>query len=190
MQNAQAGLDRENFHAVQRDELQNTQDELDGELFDVVFCAHAFHHVKDVKQLTLALSRRVKPGGCLLVIDHQMDHSLIEASSDPHMKEIDKVVAHKHGRSNGSLSTSCNERSVLIPLRPAGFKQQELEDLLRDSDQFESVKVEASLACHGRMTTWRALTIYNSSLLTQQPWLNLPRSVARIITQRACQPKL
>lgn len=35
-QNMEAGLDRDNFHAVQRDSLRDADDELDGELFDVV----------------------------------------------------------------------------------------------------------------------------------------------------------
>lgn len=90
-QNAEAGLNRDNFYAVQRDELQDTDDELNGETFDLVFCAHAFHHVKDVKQLTLALSRRIKKGGMLVVIDHQMDRPITS-------EEIDRVVAHKHGQ--------------------------------------------------------------------------------------------
>ena len=110
-------------------------------------CTHAFHHVPDVKQLTLALSRRVKPNGVLLVIDHQMDKPLTEVLDDAKMKEIDKVVAHKHGkpaavRKLDLLAGFELNVSPILHYRFTGFTQQALQSLLEESGRFNDVTVE------------------------------------------------
>lgn len=113
------GVDPSEMHAVQKDELLDEDSELDGQLFDVVIvrpvlplarakltilqCCQTYHHIPDVVGITKALSRRLKPGGKLVVIDLDSESGWGEAITSRMSKEkaeqLSKVVVHRGGPS-------------------------------------------------------------------------------------------
>ncbi|KAL8278491.1 hypothetical protein RQP46_009181 [Phenoliferia psychrophenolica] len=110
---ANQGIDPSEMMAVQKDVLLDEDAELDGELFDVVVCAQAYHHIPDIDATTLALSRRVKPGGHLVVVDLDSTSGFAElkARTPKAMADkISKVVAHKSGFTEQELQ-ACFEKS-------------------------------------------------------------------------------
>ncbi|KAG9036163.1 hypothetical protein FRB95_009737 [Tulasnella sp. JGI-2019a] len=51
-------------------DLQATGNDLDGQEFDVIICAHAYHHFEDPAQMTKKLIAHLRPGtGALLILD-------------------------------------------------------------------------------------------------------------------------
>ncbi|KAM0753975.1 S-adenosyl-L-methionine-dependent methyltransferase [Meredithblackwellia eburnea MCA 4105] len=106
---ADHGIEKEEMVAIQRDELKDDENELDGELFDVVLCAQAYHHIPDVDAVTLALSRRVKPQGKLIVIDLDSTSGFADwrnRVSKESAEKYKKVVAHKNGFAPEELISS------------------------------------------------------------------------------------
>ncbi|KIJ50884.1 hypothetical protein M422DRAFT_244832 [Sphaerobolus stellatus SS14] len=45
------------------------ESQLKGEKFDIILCAHAYHHIKDTVGMTRVLKSHLKPNGVLLVLD-------------------------------------------------------------------------------------------------------------------------
>jgi len=111
------GIDKKEMYAVQRDSLRDEDDELDGELFDVVLvsrpfarillrkklridipqCSQAYHHMPDLDAITKALSRRLKPNGSLLVVDLSSEGNFNHEKIVDDKSKFKDVVAHKHG---------------------------------------------------------------------------------------------
>lgn len=106
------------MYAVQRDALRDEEDELDGELFDVVLvsrsedrsllhkrltntfslqCSQAYHHIPDLDAITKSLSRRLKPNGSLLVIDLSSEGNFEHEKIVDDKSKFKDVVSHKHG---------------------------------------------------------------------------------------------
>ncbi|KAK4053713.1 hypothetical protein OIV83_001369 [Microbotryomycetes sp. JL201] len=110
-------FDTSKFYAVQRDELKDDDGDLDGEKFDVVICTQSFHHMPDLDAIVKALSRRLKSGGALMVIDFD---STLDNMLDAASKEIQDDVAHKHG-----------------------FSREKFKAIFEDTDRFSSVTIEA-----------------------------------------------
>lgn len=129
--------------AIQLDELKDEATSLGGRLFDVVIvsfflispyslltfsisfeCAQSYHHIQDVQALTLALTRRLKLGGMLIVIDLDNQSSFSETLIEKSTKEGDqstKIVAHR-----------------------GGFSQEELREIFEKTGRLEDVEVEVS----------------------------------------------
>ncbi|PSR73300.1 hypothetical protein PHLCEN_2v10828 [Hermanssonia centrifuga] len=83
-----------------RAELRGDDTELDGQKFDVIVCAAAYHHFSDVKEMTRILVSFLKPGGSLLVADIVKD----ENRGGPELLEhFHHVVAHKSGFSEPEM---------------------------------------------------------------------------------------
>ncbi|KAK4696077.1 hypothetical protein P7C70_g8435, partial [Phenoliferia sp. Uapishka_3] len=120
------GIDKEEMMAVQKDRLVDEDAELGGEKFDVVLCAQAYHHILDIDATTMALSRRVKPGGVLIVVDLDNTSGFAEMRNRAPKKvaeEVEKVVAHK-----------------------SGFSPEELKKCFEKTGRFESVTVDVALS--------------------------------------------
>ncbi|KAG5634465.1 hypothetical protein H0H81_001848 [Sphagnurus paluster] len=62
------GIQKEEMEAFCA-ELKGEPGELRDEKFDVVVCASAYHHFKDISDVTRILAYFLKPGGALLVVD-------------------------------------------------------------------------------------------------------------------------
>ncbi|KAK9898921.1 S-adenosyl-L-methionine-dependent methyltransferase [Cystobasidium minutum MCA 4210] len=72
------------------------KESLQGELFDVVMCNHAYHHFDDVKAVTATLSSALKPGGILVVADFlATEKPFVGEDFAKHAKE--HGVHHTHG---------------------------------------------------------------------------------------------
>lgn len=73
----------------------------------ILQCAQTYHHIPDVVGITKALSRRLKPGGRLIVIDLDAESGFGEAIttriSKQKAEELSKVVVHK----GGSFGSCC-----------------------------------------------------------------------------------
>ncbi|KAM0792199.1 hypothetical protein ACM66B_004896 [Microbotryomycetes sp. NB124-2] len=112
----QAGFDTNNFYAVQCDKLTDDDADLNGEKFDVIVCTQSFHHMPDLDAITKALSRRLKSGGALMVIDFDASlGNLIDSAS----KEIQDNVPHRHG-----------------------FSREKFKAVFEDTGRFSSVAIE------------------------------------------------
>ncbi|KAK4058887.1 hypothetical protein OIO90_000333 [Microbotryomycetes sp. JL221] len=112
----EAGFDADNFYAVQTDGLRDDDEELDGKKFDVVICTQSYHHFPDLDAITKALSRRLNPGGTLLVLD--FDATLDDLLNGAE-QAIKNNVAHKHG-----------------------FARDEFKAIFEKTGRFESVTIE------------------------------------------------
>lgn len=143
------GLEPSDMIAIQLDELKDEATELGGRLFDVVIvsslsllslcstntplfpqCAQSYHHIQDVNALTLALTRRLKLGGMLIVIDldnqASFSETLIEKSTTKQGEGVgqaqsNKIVAHR-----------------------GGFSQAGLREIFEKTGRLEDVEVEVS----------------------------------------------
>ncbi|CCM04533.1 uncharacterized protein FIBRA_06714 [Fibroporia radiculosa] len=79
-------------------ELKGSDDELDGQKFDVIVCTLSYHHFPSVKEVTRVLAFFLKPGGSLLVSDVQKGSLKEDIFADhPH------IVAHQRGFDEGEM---------------------------------------------------------------------------------------
>lgn len=80
-----------------RVELRDDSKELEGNKFDVIFCASSYHHISSVEEITRVLVSYLNPGGALFVVDMKKTGE----SSIP--KEYHHIVPHKHGFSEDEI---------------------------------------------------------------------------------------
>ncbi|KAI5479617.1 ATP synthase mitochondrial f1 complex assembly factor 2 [Pseudohyphozyma bogoriensis] len=115
------GIDSSEMEAFQRDVLQDTDEELNGELFDVVVCSQSYHHIPDIDSITRALSRRLKPNGVLMVLDLDAENGfqnrLAKKMSKEDGEKFDQVVAHKGGFSKEELTANFEQSGRLTDIK-------------------------------------------------------------------------
>ncbi|KAF9809245.1 hypothetical protein IEO21_07474 [Rhodonia placenta] len=73
-------------------ELKGSTNELNGQKFDVIVCALAYHHFSSIEDTTRIISTFLKPGGSLLVAD--IMKSTLHGEIFP---DGGHIVAHQHG---------------------------------------------------------------------------------------------
>ncbi|KAI0964325.1 hypothetical protein AcW1_001169 [Taiwanofungus camphoratus] len=80
-------------------ELEGSEQELEGQKFDVVVCASAYHHFSSVEDVTRVLTFFLKPGGSLVIADVMKN----VAGSEMFPKNTHHVVAHPRGFDEAGL---------------------------------------------------------------------------------------
>ncbi|KAF6758178.1 hexaprenyldihydroxybenzoate methyltransferase [Ephemerocybe angulata] len=114
------GLLSEELRAVRFDVLASSpQDPFNGQRFDVVVCASAYHHFESIEDVTTALVSYLKPGGTLIVVD------LIQPGEQVNLDELfpeheGSIVAHRGGFKETTI-VQAFEKSGLqeVEFRPA-----------------------------------------------------------------------
>ncbi|KAF5324677.1 hypothetical protein D9611_004093 [Ephemerocybe angulata] len=114
------GLLSEELRAVRFDVLASSpQDPFNGQRFDVVVCASAYHHFESIEDVTTALVSYLKPGGTLIVVD------LIQPGDQVNLDELfpeheGSIVAHRGGFKETTI-VQAFEKSGLqqVGFRPA-----------------------------------------------------------------------
>lgn len=81
-----------------RVELRDDSKELEGNKFDVIFCASAYHHISSVEEITRVLVSYLNPGGTLFVVDMTKT-----GGSSKIPEEYHHIVPHKHGFSEDEM---------------------------------------------------------------------------------------
>lgn len=83
----------------------------DNDYFDMVTCAHSFHHYPNQFQAIREMRRVIRPGGGLLIVDGHRDDPLGYLIFDVVVDTIEKHVRH------------CSRREFVQMFKDAGFRK-------------------------------------------------------------------
>ncbi|KAG8811047.1 hypothetical protein FRC17_002651, partial [Serendipita sp. 399] len=83
----------EKMQAVCIPRLQGDNSDLDGQKFDIIVCAQAYHHFSDINKVTKDLTNLLKPGTGRLFIADLMQY---DRGSSSQSEENDGAVPHSH----------------------------------------------------------------------------------------------
>ncbi|HUT61371.1 MAG TPA: class I SAM-dependent methyltransferase, partial [Phycisphaerae bacterium] len=71
--------------------------------FDAVTCANAFHHFPNQQSALREMSRILKPGGCLFVVDGWPDHWMGRVIYDLVIARVERKVWHREAKDMRAL---------------------------------------------------------------------------------------
>ncbi|KAG8848720.1 hypothetical protein FRC20_002500 [Serendipita sp. 405] len=99
------GIPEEEMHAVCIPELKGDDSDLDGQKFDLIICAQAYHHFPDIQKMTNNLANLLKPGTGILFVADLMEH-------DPSIfKHRPPHSSHSHSEDQSSSTSSVTHSS-------------------------------------------------------------------------------